>query len=46
MLKRLPLVNAIIASITTAVISHRLAVTRLDGAVQDVLRAKHVSLCG
>jgi beta-N-acetylhexosaminidase len=39
-------VNAIIASITTAVISHRLAVTRLDDAVQDVLRAKHVSLCG
>lgn len=39
-------VNAIIASITAAVISHRLAVTRLDDAVQDVLRVKHVSLCG
>ena len=38
-------VNAIIASITTAVISHRMAVTRLDDAVQDVLRVKHVSLC-
>ena len=39
-------VNAIIASITAAVISHRLAITRLDDAVQDVLRVKHVSLCG
>ena len=38
-------VNAIIASITTAVTSGRVAVTRLDDAVQDVLRAKGVSLC-
>lgn len=38
-------VNAIIASITSAVTSHRLTVTRLDDAVQDVLRAKGVSLC-
>lgn len=39
-------VNAIIASIVSAVTSHRMSVTRLDAAVQDVLRAKRVSLCG
>lgn len=38
-------VNAIIASITAAVTSHQMAVTRLNDAVQDVLRVKHVSLC-
>jgi beta-N-acetylhexosaminidase len=38
-------VNAIIASIVTAVTSHRMTVTRLDGAVENVLRAKDVSLC-
>ena len=37
--------NDIIASITAAVISRQLTVTRLDDAVQDVLRAKGVSLC-
>jgi beta-N-acetylhexosaminidase len=38
-------VNAIIASIVTAVISHRMTVTQLDDAVENVLKAKDVSLC-
>ncbi len=38
-------VNAIIATITTAVISHQISVTRLNDAVQHVLRVKQVSLC-
>ncbi|MGH3187648.1 MAG: glycoside hydrolase family 3 N-terminal domain-containing protein [Streptosporangiaceae bacterium] len=38
-------VNAIIASITTAVTSGRMGITRLDDAVEDVLRVKGVSLC-
>lgn len=38
-------VNAVIASIVTAVTSHRMTVTQLDDAVENVLRAKDVSLC-
>jgi beta-N-acetylhexosaminidase len=38
-------VNAIISSITNAVISHHMRTTQLNKAVQDVLRVKHVSLC-
>jgi beta-N-acetylhexosaminidase len=37
--------HAIITSITAAVRSHRLPVSRLDDAVQHVLAAKHVSIC-
>jgi beta-N-acetylhexosaminidase len=37
--------NAMIASITSAVTSHRMSVTRLDDAVQHVLRVKNASLC-
>lgn len=38
-------VDAIIASIVTAVISHQMTVTKLDDAVENVLRAKDVALC-
>jgi beta-N-acetylhexosaminidase len=38
-------VNAIIASITSAIMSGRMSVTQLDDAVEDVLSAKGVSLC-
>ena len=39
------MVNDVIASIISAVTSHRMPVTQLDDAVQHVLRAKNVSLC-
>jgi beta-glucosidase-like glycosyl hydrolase len=38
-------VNAMIASITSAVTSHRMSMTRLDDAVQHVFRVKNASLC-